>query len=173
MSSNAKGLSETRRNRFVSYSLATLFAFVLAALALPGAAAAATCEDAFASWTTGSRLVHAVPSSTVVAESIGEWDSDVVKIRHNLPGILLLGAKGEAVQGTLYIWDAVNEEADYVGSAVLGGESGNTYTTAVVEGDYCFEVTNYDESEGEYELNINFVDGCTLGTLSPTFCQQM
>lgn len=173
MSSNANGLSETRRNRFSFFNFATLCTFALAALLLPGAAAAATCADAFTNWTTGSRLVHSVPSSTVVGESIGEWDSDVVKIRHNIAGILLLGAKGEAIQGTLYVWDAVNEEVDLVGSEVLGGETGNTYTTEVEEGDYCIEVHNYDESEGEYELNINFVDGCTLGTLSPTFCEQM
>lgn len=173
MSSIAIHRPVSRRNRLSLRLFAALFALALFAFTGARPVSAETCANAFANWTTGSRLIHGVPSSTVISESIAEWDSDVVKIRHNIAGLLLLGVKGAEVEGTLYVWDALNEEADLVGSAVLGGETGNSYSTEVEEGDYCLEITNHVESEGEYELNINFVDGCTLGTLAPTFCEQM
>lgn len=173
MSSNATTSSATRRNRFSLRLFAAFCAPVLFALASAVPASAETCASAFANWSTGSRLVHSITSSSSYAHEIDEWDSDVVKIRHNMPGVLIIGAKGVAIEGTLYVWDEANSEADLVGSEVLGGETGNTYTTVVEDGDYCFEITNYGESEGDYELNINFLDGCTLGTLAPTFCQQM
>lgn len=168
MSSNATTLSETRRNRF---SLC-LFALALFTLASAVPASAETCATAFANWTTGSRLVHSITGSSSYAHEIDEWDSDVVKIRHNMPGLLIFGAKGVAIEGTLYVWDAVNEEADPVGDPQdLGGESGNVFTTEVEVGDYCFEISA--EEEGEYELNVNFLDGCTLGILAPSLCEQM
>ncbi len=169
MSSIATQLSVTRRNLFSFRHFAALLAFGLLALGLPQTAAAATCADAFANWSSGSTLVHSITGSSNYASEIDEWDSDIVKIRHNIPGVLVLGAKGEAILGTLYVWDEVNEEADTVGTMALGGGSGATYTATVDIGDYCLEISD-DDSEGYYELNINFLDGCTLGTLSPTYC---
>jgi hypothetical protein len=170
MSFNAISLSETRHNRFSLRLFAALLALALCTFVLPDSASAATCADAFANWaTTGSRLSHDITSSSTFVDDTDEWDSDVVKIRHNVAGILVFGAKGEAIEGTLYVWDAIEEEQDLVGSATLAGGSGNTYTTPVDEGDYCFEITNYDSSEGEYVLNVNFLDACTLG-LTPNAC---
>lgn len=171
MSSNTIYLSETRRNRFSLRLFAALLALALCAFTLPHPAAAATCAEGLESWTTGSLLVHSITSSSTYANEIDEWDSDVVKIRHNMPGVLVLGAKGAEIEGTLYVWNETTEEADLVGTATLGGSSGNSYTTSVDVGDYCLEISNYGSSAGEYELNINFLDGCTLGILSPTFCE--
>lgn len=171
MSSKATQLSETRRNRFSVRLFAAFLAIALCAFVLPSSASAATCADAFANWTTGaSRLTYDITSSSSLVDEIDQWDSDPVKIRHNIPGLLVLGAKGAAIEGTLYVWDAVNEDADVVGTTVLAGGSGDIFTTEVEAGDYCFEISNSDESEGEYVLNINFLDGCTLGTLMPNAC---
>lgn len=170
MSSNTIHLSETRRNRFSLRLFAALLALALCAFVLPASASAATCADAFANWaTSGSRLSYDITSSSNFVDEIDEWDSDVVKIRHNVAGILVFGAKGAAIEGTLYVWDPIEEEEVLVGSETLAGGSGNTYTTAVEAGDYCFEITNHDSSEGEYVLNVNFLDGCTLG-LAPNAC---
>ncbi len=168
MSTNVNSSPASCRNR-VSL-VATLVALAFFAFAFGDPAAAATCGEGLASWTSGSRLVHSITTSSSYANEIDEWDSDVVKIRHNIAGMLVLGAKGVAISGTLYVWNPATEEADVVGTMSLGGGSGNTFTTAVDVGDYCLEIAD-DESEGYYELNINFLDGCTLGTLSPTFCE--
>ncbi len=171
MSSIATISSETRRNRFSLRHFAALVAFALLTVTLARPASAETCATAFANWSTGSRLVHSVTSSSSYANEIDEWDSDVVKIRHNIAGLLIFGAKGVAVEGTLYVWDAVNEEADPVGTAdqVYGGGSGHVFSTSVGVGDYCFEVSKY-LTDGYFELNINFLDGCTLGTLPSNEC---
>ncbi len=160
--------SKTRRN-FFSFRTFAVLGVGLLALGLPRTAAAATCADAFANWSSGSRLVHNITGTSTYGHEIDEWDSDPIKIRHNIAGVLVLGAKGVAILGTLYVWDEVNEEADVVGTMALGGGSGATYTTAVDVGDYCLEVSD-DDSEGYFELNLNFLDGCTLGTLPSSYC---
>jgi len=169
MSSNTIHLSETRRNRFSLRLFAALLVLGLCAFAPARPAYAENCVDAFANWSTGSRLVHNITSSSSYAHEIDEWDSDVVKIRHNMPGLLIFGAKGVAITGNLYFWNPGTEEIDQIDvEQELGGESGNVFTTSVEVGDYCFEIAS--EEEGEYELNVNFLDGCTLGILSPLYC---
>jgi hypothetical protein len=169
MSSNATRLSETRRNRFSLRLFAALLALALCAFVLPRSASAENCVDAFANWSTGSHLVHSVTGSSTYAHEIDEWDSDVVKVRHNISGLLIIGAKGVAIKGDLYFWNPSTEEIDQIDvEQELGGGSGNVFTTEVEVGDYCFEIAS--EEEGGYELNINFLDGCTLGILSPLYC---
>ncbi|HEV7669185.1 MAG TPA: hypothetical protein VGS22_11705 [Thermoanaerobaculia bacterium] len=171
MSRYATTLSETRRNRFSLRLFAALLALALCTFVLPPAASAATCADAFANWaTSGSRLSYDITSSSNFVDQIDGWDSDILKVRHNVPGIVVIGAKGAAIEGSLYVWDPIEEEEVLVGSATLADGNGDFYTTAVDVGDYCFEISNHDSSEGEYVLNINFLDGCTLGTLMPNAC---
>ncbi len=171
MSSNAITLSETRRNRFSLRLFAALLALTLCTFMLPRSASAETCANAFANWSSSGYLVHSVTSSSTSGHDIDEWDSDVVKIRHNISGLLIFGAKGVAIKGNLYFWNTGNEEIEQVGEEQdLGGGSGNVFTTAVEVGDYCFEVSVPHETAGYYELNVNFLDGCTLGILSPLFC---
>jgi hypothetical protein len=170
MSSSTTHRSETRRNRFSLRLFAALLALALCAIVLPRSASAATCADAFASWSSSSYLIHSVTSSSTYANEIDEWDSDVVKVRHTIAGLLVLGAKGAAITGTLYVWNTGTEEADVIGTTTLAGGSGDIFTTEVEAGDYCFEITDYDSSAGEYVLNVNFLDGCTLGTLAPNAC---
>jgi len=170
MSSNTTHPSETRRNRFSLNLFAALLTLALFAFTAARPASAETCEGAFANWSSSSYLVHSVTSSSTSAQDIDEWDSDVVKIRHTIAGLLVLGAKGAAISGTLYVWNTGNNEADVVGTTTLAGGSGDIFTTEVEAGDYCFEITDYDSSVGEYVLNVNFLDGCTLGTLMPNAC---
>lgn len=95
---------------------------------------------------------------TTVASSKGsdEWNSDVIKIAVQQPGLLLVSAEGPEVLGLVYTSNSTESEPHLLDEEGIGS-AGRILALAVDPGDYCLQIAPPAGSSGSVRVRADLV----------------
>jgi hypothetical protein len=145
------------RNSFLSIACAVFF-LVFASI---GASWAQDCQTELGSST--GYVTLASGDTTSKEKKIDEWSGDVIKLRTNKPGVLVVEAVGTGAQNALYAGSSSGPHP-LLDSSRLG--TGLRELQAIVRaGDHCIQVVPPAGATGDYRVEASFVDICHLGDL--------
>ena len=102
-------------------------------------------------------------STATKEKQIDEWSGDVIKIRTDKPGVLVVDAVGTGAQNALYT-GAASGTHPLVDSSRLGTGL-RELQTVIRAGDHCIQVAPPAGATGNYRVDAYFVDVCHLGDI--------
>ena len=109
---------------------------------------------------------NAVPEGTVpltlntsVAQSKGtdEWNSDVIKLTVQEPGLLLVSAEGSEVNGLVYTPDPAGGAPHLLAEEGIGS-GGQILVLAVDPGEYCLYIAPSAGASGSVRVQADLID---------------
>ena len=124
----------------------------------PSSAHADDCQTALSGNTGFTNLASG--GSTNKQKRVDEWDSEVIQLHTDLPGVLTIEGTGDGSQGALYD-DSASGPAPLVDSAQIG-TSLRQMQVIIPAGDHCIAVTPSSGATGDVLVAASFTDICHL-----------
>jgi hypothetical protein len=111
---------------------------------------------------SGGGILLADATTTTTTQKVDEWEGDILKLRINRPGVLVLSGEGAGVQGSLYAADPASGGARLEDGGAIG-TAHRPLTMVVQPGEHCVQVTPDAGAAGTLRLRTTFFDVCRLG----------
>lgn len=124
----------------------------------PSPAHADDCQTALSGNTGFTNLASG--GNTNKQKRVDEWDSEVIQLHTDLPGVLTIEGTGDDSQGALYD-DSASGPAPLVDSALIGTNL-RQMQVIIPAGDHCIAVTPSSGASGDVLVEASFTDICHL-----------
>jgi hypothetical protein len=145
-----KNTFTTTRNRCLGAAL--LVIGLLGAIS----AAAQSPEGCLTASASGSTFPLTLDTSVVSAKGTDEWNSEVIKMTVQEPGILIVSAEGPEVQGLVYTQDPAGGSPLLLDQEGIGS-AGRILGLAVDPGDYCLQVASPSGTSGTLRVRADLI----------------
>jgi hypothetical protein len=152
----------TKKNSSPTLSLHS-FRAALLVIGLLGAFAAAAQSPTSCATTagTGGAFPLDLDTSVTSAKASDEWNSDVIRISIQEPGLLLVSAEGPEVQGLIYANGTTGADPVLLDEKGIGS-AGRILALTVDPGDYCVQIAPPGGTTGAVRVRADLV-GLTAG----------